>query len=96
MANGTTTKETQRMITEIIRMKIEKQQLSIEKELKERLSKVKMELYDINTILNQLDSNHINLYIDSKKLNEIINQSKKLIKKLQQLHYKLKISMWCS
>ena len=85
IANGTITKDNESSISQNVRYEIEKQQYSIEKELKERLNKVNMELYDINNTIQNINDNNINLFIDGDKLMETINESKLLIKKLNKV-----------
>ena len=85
IANGTITKDKESSISQNVKYEIEKQQRSIEKELKDRLNKVNMELYDINNTIQNINDNDINLFIDGDKLMETINESKLLIEKLNKL-----------
>ena len=85
IANGTTTKDKEKSISENVRYEIEKQRQSIDKELTERLNKVKIELYEIDNTIHNIKENEINLFIDGDKLMETINESKSLIAKLNNL-----------
>ena len=59
--------------------------MAIQKELSERLQKVDMELININQRILELETNNINIYIDSKKLNGLIHESKKFVELLLKL-----------